>query len=112
MNPDDRDEDDLTALERAERRRDGVYERVDLVGQEALADAEPQTWFKAFLALNQKLLALQAEAQYLGCRVQTKGQWRKEDGAKLMEGRGQRPSIPDLAWGGDRKSGVMTAYLS
>ena len=57
----DRDEDDLTALERAERRRDGVYEWVDLVSHEALPDAEPQTWFDAFLALNQKLKTTQAE---------------------------------------------------
>lgn len=63
INPEERDEDDLTALERAERRRDGVYEWVDLVGHETLVDAEPQTWFEAFLALDQKLKTWQAEAQ-------------------------------------------------
>ena len=61
INPDDRDEDGLTALERAERRRDGVYEWVDFVSHEALPDAEPQMWFKSFLALNQKLKITHAE---------------------------------------------------
>lgn len=63
INPDNRDEDDLSALERAERRRDGVYEWVDLVSHEALPDAEPQTWFEAFLALDRKLRTLQAEVR-------------------------------------------------
>jgi len=58
---DDRDGDGLTALEYAERRRDGVYEWADLVNHEATPDAEPQTWFKAFLALNEKLKTSQAE---------------------------------------------------
>lgn len=61
IEPDDRDEDELTALERAERRRDGVYEWVDFVSHEVLPDADPQKWFEAFFSLNQKLKTTQAE---------------------------------------------------
>lgn len=60
IDPDDRDKDGLTALERAERRREGVYDWADLVSHEALPDFEPQTWFDAFLALYQKLKTSQA----------------------------------------------------
>ena len=63
IDPDERDEEGLTALKRAERRRDGRYEWVDLMVGEALPDAEPQTWFEAFLALNRNLKTLRAEAQ-------------------------------------------------
>ncbi|MCJ1475869.1 Ankyrin-2 [Lambiella insularis] len=59
LNPDDRDEDNVTAHERAERRGDGVYEWVDLVSHEATPVAESQTWYEAFLALEQRLKTTQ-----------------------------------------------------
>lgn len=57
LNPNDRDEDGWTALELAERRRDGIYEWADLVRTQVLPDADPQLWFEAFVTLNQKLQA-------------------------------------------------------
>lgn len=62
IDPDDTDEDGLTALERAER-RDGVYEWIDFINHEAPPDAEPQVWFEAFLALNEKLKTMQAKVR-------------------------------------------------
>ena len=61
LNPEDRDEDGFTALERAERRRDGAVDWTDLLPNEASPDPEPILWFDAFVKLHQKFEVVRIE---------------------------------------------------
>ena len=58
INPDDRDQDGLTALEHSERRRDGVHEWTDLIKTEVLPDVDSRLWFEALVVLDQKIRAM------------------------------------------------------
>lgn len=61
IDPNERDNDGLTALEHAERRRDGVIEYTDMATYEAPPIPEPLAWFEAFVSVNQMLRNMELE---------------------------------------------------
>lgn len=63
IDPNETDSDGLTALERAERRRDGVIEWTDLGTREAPPQLEPLACFEAFVSLDQLFRNLEAESE-------------------------------------------------